>query len=206
MSSIQFEQLAFSYDEPFVSVLEEVDLTIDTTWRLGLIGPNGRGKTTLFRLLSKARQPTRGALRCPVACRTFPYVVTRPERTTRAVIRDAIAPFSQWEDEMAELAEQADDDACLARYGELLQRYEAHNGYAIDAWIEKELASLGMDAGVLERPYASLSGGEQTRALLLPLFAHDGEFPLIDEPTGNSALISLSSSVSCRGSDVSSAP
>lgn len=51
MSLIQIQQLSFSYPGSYTSIFEGVNLQLDSSWKLGLIGRNGRGKTTFFRLL-----------------------------------------------------------------------------------------------------------------------------------------------------------
>ena len=185
MSSIQFENLSFSYDDPYVLVLDRVDLTLDTDWRLGLVAPNGRGKTTLFKLLSGQREATSGRLRCPDRCAVFPFEPDRLDRPTRDVVRDAVAPFTEWEREMERLIGGAGNEQNLARYGEILAEYERLNGYGINAWLEKELAALRIDSTLLDRSFETLSGGEQTRALLVALFARSDRFALIDEPTNH---------------------
>jgi lincosamide and streptogramin A transport system ATP-binding/permease protein len=69
--------------------------------------------------------------------------------------------------------------------GELAERYERHNGYVIDTLIERECADLGISQAMLQRPYSSLSGGEQTRSMIAALFLKAGSFPLLDEPTNH---------------------
>ncbi len=90
-------------------------------------------------------------------------------------------------------------DGALDRYGEILDAYERSGGYAIDASMEAELSALGIDKQSWDRPFSSLSGGEQTRCLLASLFVADGSssnagpsrtpgpraFALIDEPTNH---------------------
>lgn len=51
MSTIEIKNLSFSYDGAVTNIFDQVDLNIDTNWKLGLIGRNGRGKTTFFNIL-----------------------------------------------------------------------------------------------------------------------------------------------------------
>ena len=185
MSSVHFENLSFSYSDPYVRVFDGIDLTLDTDWRLGLVAPNGRGKSTLFKLLSGRQEATNGRLSCPVSCLVFPFQPDGLDRPTREVVRNAIAPFTAWEREMEALLADAGDESSLARYGEVLEEYERLDGYGIDAWLEKELAALRIDGSLLDRSFGTLSGGEQTRALLVALFARSDRFALIDEPTNH---------------------
>ena len=79
----------------------------------------------------------------------------------------------------------AGDERALARYAELESDYQLRGGYEIDARLEAELMALGISPELGRKPFATLSGGEQTRACLAGLFAADNIFPLIDEPTNH---------------------
>jgi lincosamide and streptogramin A transport system ATP-binding/permease protein len=58
-----------------------------------------------------------------------------------------------------------------------------YDGYTIDSVIKKEAIKIGLNEDILNRPFCTLSGGEMTRALILPIFLRKDSFPLIDEPT-----------------------
>jgi len=103
---------------------------------------------------------------------------------TLDVVKKSIAPFSTWEREMKALLDAGDEDS-IARYGEILADYERMDGYRIDELLEREFARMGLSPALLERRFDSLSGGEQTRALICALFLRRGAFPLIDEPTNH---------------------
>ena len=198
MSTIICRRLSFGYPGSEGNVFEDLDLVIDTQWRCALVGRNGRGKTTLMRLIQGELVPDRGHIEraCPTAY--FPRPVADPEQPVRDVVKDAVGPFRRWEREMSELLSDGGDEA-LERYGRLLDAYEGSGGYAVDAGLEAELSALGIDEQLRERPFASLSGGEQTRCLLASLFVSHAAspasnspratgaraFPLIDEPTNH---------------------
>ena len=184
MAAIRFENVHFHYDEPFAPVFEGLSVAIDTQWRTALVGRNGRGKTTLLQLLRREIWPTRGVVAGPAETSYFPYEPREPARPTLQVIRECIAPFDSWEGEMETLLRRADDQS-LARYGQVLETYENLGGYDVDARIEREMRALGMDPRLLPQSYESLSGGEQTRALIVALFLRKDRFPLIDEPTNH---------------------
>ncbi|MFT5683380.1 MAG: lincosamide and streptogramin A transport system ATP-binding/permease protein [Myxococcota bacterium] len=184
MSSIRAKNLSFHYDNPYVPVFNQLDLTLDTRWRIGLLGRNGRGKTTLLKLLSGALSPVAGQLSVPIPIVSFPAEPDNPHRPTRQIISDAVAPFAAWQAQLDTLLSDPAPDA-IDRYGELLYTYEAHGGYDFDARLSKECALIGLSASVLDRDFATLSGGEQTRALIIALFLKPDAFPLIDEPTNH---------------------
>ena len=157
-------------------------MNIDTSWRLGLIGKNGRGKSTLLNLINKRLTPVKGNVNSGVTTFYFPFAAGNSKQSTFNVIKESIAPFSYWEKKLAELSKM-NDSKSLDEYGELLEQYQAANGYEIDSMIEKEFWELGMKSDLLKREFSSLSGGEQTRGLIISLFLKKNSFPLIDEPT-----------------------
>lgn len=175
--------LSFAYDGSASSLLTDLDLVIDTGWRAALVGANGRGKTTLLKLLAGVLEPDRGVVERPLPCRLF---TERRDaaHTAWAAAKDMAGPFHTWEREIEELL-ACGDEASLTRYGELESSYRLHGGYELDARLAAELTLLELDEALLHRPLHSLSGGEQTRCLLAGLFASDHGFPLIDEPTNH---------------------
>ena len=77
MPSIVFTRASFHYDTPYAEVFNNLDLLIDSTWRAGLVGRNGRGKTTLLRLISGELAPSSGSLHVPFETQLFPPRVRR---------------------------------------------------------------------------------------------------------------------------------
>ena len=97
MARIQVSHLTFAYEGSPDVIFDDVSFQIDTDWKLGFIGRNGRGKTTLLRILS-GKLPHNGAVSMPVACDYFPFSVSHPEKTP------------------LELAEEYDDDGQIWRF------------------------------------------------------------------------------------------
>ena len=97
MARIQVSHLTFAYEGSPDVIFDDVSFQIDTDWKLGFIGRNGRGKTTLLRILSGER-PHNGAVSMPVACDYFPFSVSHPEKTP------------------LELAEEYDDEGQIWRF------------------------------------------------------------------------------------------
>ena len=147
MSQITIQHLDFTYDGDHTPVFQDLDLQLDSSWKLGLVGRNGRGKTTLLRLLEGELSGT-GTLQCPERPVYFPRPVEDCGRTAREVLLEDIPPEEEWK-------------------------------------FLRELNKLGLGEEVLERPFQSLSGGEQTRARLAALFCTEEGYPLIDEPTNH---------------------
>lgn len=95
MSMITVENLTFSYPSGSETIFDHASFQIDTRWKLGLIGRNGRGKTTLFRLLQNEYEFS-GSIASPVEFDYFPYPVTHPERTTEEVLLDLCSDAEWW--------------------------------------------------------------------------------------------------------------
>ena len=184
MASIILHHADFAYPSAPAEVFEDLSFLIDSSWRTGLVGRNGQGKTTLLRLIAGQLEPTAGRVEVPVRTRYFPGPAPRASRPTWEVVRDVIAPFAAWERAMDDLLADG-RPAALERYAELHERYLELGGYEMQAWIAREFDGMGLAAELMSRPFGSLSGGEQTRALIVALFLDSAAFPLIDEPTNH---------------------
>lgn len=152
MSQIKIEHLHYTYENGFEPVFRDVSLTLDTDWRLGLVGRNGRGKTTLLRLLA-GELDSAGAIRAAVRFSYFPFPLPPGAQAQDAlsVAREAVAPFAAMERRMEQLLARG-DEAALAEYGELEARYAALDGYTIDALLTREAARLGVGEAALSPP------------------------------------------------------
>lgn len=146
MSIIELKQLTFSYGNQEELLFDAVDLSIESTWKLGLMGRNGRGKTTLLKLLM-GELPYQGSIRHQLHFGYFPQFIEDDTLLTYYVLEE-LFPVEQWQ-------------------------------------IEREFNLLQLDLDLLWRPFNTLSGGEQTKALLALMFIDDSSYPLIDEPTNH---------------------
>ena len=184
MASIIFHQVDFAYPSAPTEVFQGLSLLIDTSWRTGLVGRNGHGKTTLLRLVAGELEPTAGAVENPVPVRLYPATCPVAGRSTFEVVRNSVAPFRAWEREMERLLEDGRAPA-LERYADVHERYLAAGGYEMEARIAREFEVMGLPGGLMARAFEELSGGEQTRASIVALFLETAAFPLIDEPTNH---------------------
>ena len=183
MPNLNCRGLSFAYDSSETSLFDDLDLTIDTRWRAALVGANGRGKTTLLKLLAGELTPDRGEIERPVRTLRFSDVAD-PSMSAWEAARSVAGPFRAWEQEIERLLALGDERS-LALYGDLENRYRVRGGYEIDTRLAVEMDALDLPAQLHGRPFGSLSGGEQTRSLLAGLFASTDAYPLIDEPTNH---------------------
>jgi len=182
-TTIQLLEMDFYYNEYFNPIFEGVNLNLDANWKLGLIGRNGRGKTTLLNLINKTLQPTKGKVVVPIKTELFPYAHDTTG-TTLHVIRNCIAPFDEWEKKMKDLEVHLDEDN-LELYGDILETYTDADGFIIDELIEKEMNLMGLRLDLLEMSYTALSGGEKTKVQIIAMFLKKNRFMLLDEPTNH---------------------
>lgn len=96
MSLINISNLTFSYEGSYDNIFENVSFQIDTDWKLGFTGRNGRGKTTFLNLLL-GKYEYRGKISAAVDFDYFPFPVPEKDRNTIAIIAGLGIPFQQWE-------------------------------------------------------------------------------------------------------------
>ncbi len=181
MSQISINNLTFNYNNSGDDIFKDMSLTLDTDWKLGLIGRNGRGKTTLLKILS-GELIASGQIISSVEFGYFPINISNKTALTIKVVKDAIAPYSAWESEMEIYST---DETKINEYGDILEKYLEHDGYTIEEQIKKEVNLIGLDTVLLDREFNTLSFGEQTKMQLVALFLRKNHFLLIDEPTNH---------------------
>lgn len=98
MSLINISNLTFSYDSSFDNIFEKVSFQIDTDWKLGLTGRNGRGKTTFLNLLL-GKYEYSGTISSAVTFDYFPYVVSDKNRNTVDIVESIIPDYELWKAE-----------------------------------------------------------------------------------------------------------
>ena len=96
MSMIEISNLTFAYDGSYDNIFEDVSLRLDTDWRLGLVGRNGRGKTTLLNLLQH-KYEYRGTIRADVPFDYFPFAIPDPDKDAIGVIEDVQPGYEYWQ-------------------------------------------------------------------------------------------------------------
>ena len=147
MAQIAVSHLTFAYEGSYNNIFEDVSFRIDTDWKLGFIGRNGRGKTTFLNLLL-GKYEYKGSITSPVPFEYFPYPVSDKNRITADLLEELCPGFELWR-------------------------------------VMQEMDRLEVGDDVLDRPFGSLSNGEQTKMMLSLLFQHSDRFLLIDEPTNH---------------------
>ena len=96
MSLIQVSNLTFAYEGSYETIFDHVSFQIDTNWRLGFTGRNGRGKTTFLNLLL-GKYPYQGSISASVAFSYFPYPVTDPSLFAIDVVEEIYPEYQYWQ-------------------------------------------------------------------------------------------------------------
>jgi ATP-binding cassette subfamily F protein 3 len=174
-------------------VLRGASLQINPGEHVGLVGRNGAGKTTIFRLITQEETPDSGEI---VRARTLKLGLLAQHVHFEAgstVHESALAAFGhlqQIEHEMHELehrmAEAGGDlEKVLSRYSDLQHEFEREGGFEYSAKAEAILQGLGFDRDTWQMATEKLSGGQQNRLGLARLLLSDPDVLLLDEPTNH---------------------
>ncbi len=180
----------------------------DVTWALeegeiwGLIGRNGAGKSTIFKLLLGQLDPDHGTVVRPTkerGVRMGHYAQDLAPETGGSVLEETLAAFGDVEKlqhEMRELehrmGEAPDDlDAVMERYQKVSEAFERLDGFSIRARAESILQALGFGQAQFEMEVNSLSGGQKSRVMLAKAILQGEDLLLLDEPTNHLDLPSL---------------
>jgi ATPase subunit of ABC transporter with duplicated ATPase domains len=172
-------------------VLDSVDLVVDGTSRIGVLGRNGAGKSTLLRCLAGLEVPTAGTVERSPPGLNVGYLAQEPdplgEETTAAYLRRRTGLAAAEAAMGAALRAVGDHPGSLEleAYDDALARFLALGGDDHDTRAPRVLADVGLDPAVLQRPLARLSGGQRVKAGLAAILLARFDVLLLDEPTNN---------------------
>lgn len=171
-------------------VLTDVSLTVAPGSRLGLIGENGVGKSTLLRILGGAEAPDGGALVRPARTGIlWQEVRFTPEDTLTALMESALVEVRAIERELeasaSALAGDDPDAAAASRYAAALDAAERADIWSVDARRDELLDGLGVGSIPLHRRLSEVSGGQRSRFALAALLLSRPDALLLDEPTNH---------------------
>lgn len=188
--SVQELQKSFGVHE----VLRSVTFSLQKGEKMGLVGVNGCGKTTLMRMIAGEMQPDGGSIHRNKDLRVG-YLAQLDDipltDTVWGALLKVFEPIRVMERRMAEiekLLESADPETALrlsSEYQRLTESYNAQQGYAYEGEILRVLNGLGLKPEMHQRQVSTLSGGERTRLSLAKLLLQKPDIILMDEPTNH---------------------
>jgi len=176
-------------------VLQKVSFDLIRGEKVGLIGRNGSGKTTIFRLITGAEEPDSGAISI-ARNTTIGYIEQIPDYPEGTEVIEVLKRSCQHiydlRDELRVLEhrisgtkDKSSQSKLISKYDKFLMRFEHLEGYDIDVKLEKVCTGLKITDQMLHRDYSSLSGGEKTRVMLGQIFLNHPDILLLDEPTNH---------------------
>ena len=173
------------------NILNGLSFTVNPGERVGILGPNGCGKTTLFRILTGALNYDEGQISITPGRRiglisqipVFPADWTVEDVLCSAQAR--LTDMSRRMEELTELMEHDSSPALLREYDKLSDDYRRLGGYSMEIDRNRVANGLQIPAAQREQLFSSLSGGEKTRVNLGRLILEDTDILLLDEPTNH---------------------
>ena len=170
-------------------VLERVSLSIGLHSRIGLVGPNGIGKSTLLRILAGLEAPDAGTVERSPASLTVGYLAQEPDARPGEALLDYLrrrTGVAHAESRLDDLTEAlAANPSSLDAYGAALDRYVALGGHDLTARAASVCDDLGLPGDRLAVAVGDLSGGQAARAGLAAILLARFDVFLLDEPTND---------------------
>ena len=174
-------------------ILNDISLLLNDGDRVGLVGANGTGKSTLFRIITGALEADSGQVIIPAGS-VVGYLPQQPPEPEGAsiddLVYDAVGELRELETRLrdleARMADPAGDfEAVMAEYGDAQERFDRRGGYDLDYRIDIVFDGLRISHLPRERLFSGLSGGEKARVLLATLLLRAPDLLLLDEPTNH---------------------
>ncbi|RKU29012.1 hypothetical protein C6497_07395 [Candidatus Poribacteria bacterium] len=189
MSLVELQNVTKMYDPDII--LDDISISIAPGDRLGLIGRNGCGKTTLLKIMCGILTDFKGNVIQAKGMRVG-YLSQEPELEHECTLRqEMLKVFADrlvLEDQMLELAEQMESQETpqlLQQYSRLQDQHDRLGGYDYEHQINRVLGGLGFSVQDFNLPVSVLSGGQKSRATLGKLLLEDPDLLLLDEPTNH---------------------
>ena len=196
MIDISVKGLVKSFEVGSV-LLNDLSFDIHEGECVGIMGRNGCGKTTLFRLLTGELDPDEGEIMIAAGKKLglISQIPHYPDGySVEEVLRTAYAPLEALRQKMDELAQKLTANApkaLLDEYDRLSNAYDVGGGYEQDMQIDKICNGLGIPQTMRSQEFDRLSGGEKTRVNLARLLLEKTDILLLDEPTNHLDLRSV---------------
>ncbi len=182
-------------------LFQDASAAIQRGDRVGLVGPNGSGKTTIFRLIAREEEPDAGQIAVDRGVVVGHFSQDVGEMKGRSVVEatlDGAGPVAAaaralhaLEHALADPERAGELETLVARFGEAQARFEELGGYGLEARAREVLAGLGFTAAQMDGDVGALSGGWKVRVGLARILVMQPDALLLDEPTNHLDLESI---------------
>ena len=176
-------------------LFQDASLQILASSRAGLVGSNGAGKSTIFRLITREEEADKGEISCAkktVIGYFSQDVGEMAGRTALAEVMAAAGEVTELGEQMREMElamglpmEDEEMTALLERYGNAVEEFEHRGGYDLEARAQAVLTGLGIGPDAYQNPVESFSGGWKMRIGLAKILTINPDVLLLDEPTNH---------------------
>ena len=180
------------------ALYEEVNWHIKPGEKIGLIGANGTGKTTLLRILVGEYKPTSGTISktktLKIGYLNQDLLSYQSDHSILHVAMEAFERQNELHDQIEEIIKKLEhdySDQIITKLSTLQEEFEALDGYNIQYKAEQILAGLGFTAEQTQRPLSTFSGGWRMRVMLAKILLQQPDLLLLDEPTNHLDLPSI---------------
>ncbi|HET6444037.1 MAG TPA: ABC-F family ATP-binding cassette domain-containing protein [candidate division Zixibacteria bacterium] len=178
-----------------IDVFRNISVSVPNDGKIGLVGPNGIGKTSLLLVLAGHAEPTTGET-YRARDKKIGYLLQESAQAfagvTHSVSDEMMTVFDQLRSDEIRLREIEEEMSngqtspeLLESYGSLLERFENAGGYDFEVRVRQVLQGLGFDKVARNLEMGKLSGGQKTRALLAKLLLEKPDLLILDEPTNH---------------------
>lgn len=172
-----------------VHVLKGLSLDVPDGAKIGIVGGNGCGKTTVFRIISGQELFEKGSMHI-AKNRRIGLLDQLPQHPEETLVRDVLqSSFSELLDMKSRLdllaASLSDGEEQVRRFGSLQTEFEHRGGYEMDLRFNRVTQGLDIPHEMLDQPFSKLSGGEKTRVSLAQIILRETDILLLDEPTNH---------------------
>ncbi len=189
MSLIRLESVTKLYDPDLI--LDDISVSIEHGDRIGLIGRNGTGKTTLIKIINGMLANFKGKV-VPAKGLRIGYLSQEPDLARDCTLRQEMLKVFEkrrtLEDKMLQLAEEMETQEAphlLEAYARIQEQHERLGGYDYEHQVNRILGGLGFPEQDFNLPIRVLSGGQKSRATLAKLLLEEPDLLLFDEPTNH---------------------